>query len=121
MIREMTTLGPKTVDEYLEAVASIEARSSLSRLRAIIRETAPEAEEVIRYRIPCYKLNGFLAGFAAFKKHCSFFPGHTVRDFSEELAGYKTSKGTIQFTPDKPLPESLVVAILKARMEENVS
>jgi uncharacterized protein YdhG (YjbR/CyaY superfamily) len=108
-----------SVDEYLAKVSSPEARSALMALRAIIRDEAPQAKEVISYGIPGYKLNGYLAGFAAFKKHCSFFPGTTVAHFAEELTGYKTSKGTIQFSPDKPLAEDLVRAILRARIAEN--
>src|SRR5437763_5777702 len=110
---------PKRVDEYLAQVASPEARATLSKLRAIIRDEIPDAEEVISYGIPTYKSNGMVASFAAYKNHCSFFPGHTVRDFSEELKGYKTSKGGVQFKPEKPLPEQLVRAMVRARYEEN--
>ena len=116
----MARLRPTSVDEYLTRVTSDEARDSLSRLRATIRDAIPEAEEVISYGIPTYKLGGFIASFAAFKNHCSFFPGHTVAEFEHALKGYKTSKGTIQFRHDKPLPESLVRAIIKARLAENV-
>jgi len=115
----MARNGPQSVDEYLARVSPETARATLTRLRALIREAAPEAAEVIRYGIPTYKLNGFVASFAAFKNHCSFFPGHTVADFSEALEGYKTSKGTIQFPHDQPLPESLVRAIVKMRLAEN--
>lgn len=107
------------MDEYLVQVSSEDARASLSQLRAIIRDEVPEAEEVISYGIPTYKLNGFVASFAAFKNHCSFFPGHTVADFADALRGYKIAKGTIQFPHHKPLPESLVRAIIRARVDEN--
>lgn len=109
-----------SVDAYLAGVSSDAARASLSKLREIIREEAPDAQEVISYGIPTYKFNGFLASFAAFKNHCSFFPGYTVADFSEALHGYKTSKGTIRFSPDEPLPEALVRAIVRARVAENL-
>ena len=112
---------PISVDEYLAGVQSPQARASLEKLRSIIQSEVPEAQEVISYGIPTYKLNGFVCSFAAFKNHCSFFPGHTVRDFSEELKGYKTSKGTIQFAHDKPLPEKLVRSIVRARLAENAS
>src|SRR5690242_16790652 len=108
----------KTVDEYLSEVSSDEARKSLEFLRRIIREEAPEAQELISYGIPTYKLNGFLASIGAFKNHCSFFPGHTVADFAEELKAYKTAKGTIQFPHNKPLPESLVRAMVQSRKAE---
>ncbi len=117
----MASQSPKSVDDYLARVQSADARTTLSKLRAIIRRVVPEAEEVISYGIPSYKLNGYLIGFAAFKNHCSLFPGHTVADFAEELKGYKTSKGTIQFPHDKPPPEELVTAILKVRVAENLT
>jgi uncharacterized protein YdhG (YjbR/CyaY superfamily) len=109
------------VDEYLAAVEWAEAREALSRLRAIIRDEVPDADEVISYGMPGYKLNGPIVWFAAFKNHCSLFAAHTVGDFTEELKGYKISKGTIQFKPDKPLPEALVRAIVRARLAENLA
>ena len=110
---------PASVDEYMEKVPSDDARACLARLRAIIREVAPEAQEVISYGIPTYKHQGFLASFAAFKNHCSFFPGHTVADFTDRLGGFKIRKGTIQFTSANPIPEDLVRQIIRARMAEN--
>lgn len=105
----------KSVDAYLAAVESGSARDALSRLRSIIREEAPDAEEVISYGIPTYKLNKTMMSFAAFKNHCSLFPGYTVQEFADQLKAYKISKGTIQFTPGNPLPEPLVRAIVQAR------
>lgn len=105
-----------SVDEYLAGIPSEAARASLVRLREIIREEVPNAQETISYGIPSYKLNGYLVGFAAFKNHCSFFPGHTVANFADRLTGFKTSAGTIQFRPDHPLPEPLVREILRARV-----
>ena len=111
----------KDVDDYLQFVTSETARGTLCHLREVIRAAAPEAEEVISYGIPTYKQHGMVISFAAFKNHCSLFPGHTVRDFSDELAKYKTSKGTIQFPHDAPPPDDLVVRIVKARVEENLA
>lgn len=116
-----TTAKPTNVDEYLSRVSSKSARDALSDLRAIIREEAPGAEEVISYGIPTFKCNGFLASFAAFKNHCSFFGGHTISDFAHELKGYKSLKGTIRFSPENPLPESLVRSVIRARLAENRS
>jgi uncharacterized protein YdhG (YjbR/CyaY superfamily) len=113
--------APKTVDDYLAAVPAGASRAALERLRALILEEVPEAEEIIKYGIPTYKYHGYLASFAAFKKHCSFFPGHTVRDFSEELKGYKVAKGTVQFPPEKPLPDDLVRAMVRTRADENLA
>ncbi len=110
---------PKTVDEYLSALPE-EIRSVLIHLRKTIKSTAPKAEEVIRYGMPGYKYYGALVYFAAFKNHCSFFPGSSqVIKLYEELKSFKTAKGTIQFTIDKPLPATLVKKIVKARMKEN--
>lgn len=105
----------KSVDDYLAAVESDSARDALLRLRSIIRDEAPDAEEVISYGIPTYKLNKAMISYAAFKSHCSFFPGYTVQEFADQLKAYKISKGTIQFTPENPLPEALVRAIVQAR------
>lgn len=110
---------PSTVDEYIAQIPSEEARASLSRLRSIILSEVPKAKEVISYGIPTYKLNKKMLSIAAFKNHCSFFPGYTVREFADKLKGYKTSTGTIQFSPDHPLPESLVREIVRARFWPN--
>lgn len=108
-----------SVDDYLAQIESGEARAALEHLRRLILSTLPEAEECISYGIPTYKVHGMVASFAAFKNHCSFFPGHTVADFADRLVGYKMSKGTIQFTPEKPIPDETIVAIVKARAAEN--
>ena len=112
---------PKTVDEYL-ANTPEPAQNTLRHVRAVIRSVVPkETTEVISYGIPMFKFNGMLVGYAAFKKHCSLFPtGSGVLDrFEKELEGYRTSKGTIQFPSDKPLPDGLVKKIVKARVKEN--
>ncbi len=112
---------PKTVDEYLADIPQ-PAQSTLKHVRAVIRSVVPaETTEVITYGIPMFKFRGMLVGYAAFKKHCSLFPtGSGVLDrFEKELKGYRTSKGTIQFPSDKPLPDTLVKKIVKARVKEN--
>ena len=112
---------PKTVDEYLADIPQ-PAQSTLKHVRAVIRSVVPaETTEVISYGIPMFKFRGMLVGYAAFKKHCSLFPtGSGVLDrFEKELKGYRTSKGTIQFPSDKPLPDGLVKKIVKARVKEN--
>jgi uncharacterized protein YdhG (YjbR/CyaY superfamily) len=111
----------KTVDEYLSGTPE-PARSTLKHIRAVIQSVVPkETTEVISYGIPMFKYNGMLVGYAAFKNHCSFFPtGSGVLDqFEKELTGYRTSKGTIQFRSDKPLPDALVKKIVRARVKEN--
>jgi uncharacterized protein YdhG (YjbR/CyaY superfamily) len=111
--------GPETVDEYLADLPEKE-RKVLSTLRKTIKATAPKADEVIGYGMPGYKYYGMLVYFAAFKNHCSFFPGSsTIGQLGEEVKKYQTSKGTLQFTVDKPLPVTLVKKIVKERMKQN--
>ena len=112
---------PKTVDEYLAGVPE-PARSTLNRVRAVIRSAAPsEATEVISYRIPMFKYKGMLMGFAAFSNHCSLFPGSlsAMKAFKDELKGFDTSKGTIRFPVDKPPSAALIKKLVKARLAEN--
>jgi uncharacterized protein YdhG (YjbR/CyaY superfamily) len=114
--------APKTVDEYLAGVPE-PARSTLNKVRAAIRSAVPpEASETISYRIPAFKYNGVLVWFAAFSDHCSLFPtAAIVEAFKNELKGFSTSKGTIQFPTDKPLPTALVQRMVKARVAQNES
>lgn len=111
----------KDVEEYLAQVPE-PARTTLMKVRAAIRSAAgPDAIELISYGIPAFKQKGYLAGYAAFKNHCSLFAmsGTILDDFKEELKNYRTSKGTIQFPVDKPLPATLVKKLVKARMARN--
>jgi uncharacterized protein YdhG (YjbR/CyaY superfamily) len=109
----------KTVDQYLASVPK-EARATLENLRKTIKAAAPKATEAISYQMPMYKQNGMVIGFAAFKDHCSIFPGSAVMDaYKEDLKGYDTSKGTIRFPANKPLPAALVKKLVKARIAEN--
>jgi uncharacterized protein YdhG (YjbR/CyaY superfamily) len=113
--------APKTIDEYLASIPE-PARSNLKKIRATIRSAAPpEATETISYRIPTFRYKGPLVAFAAFSKHCSFFPmGASVLDaFESELKGFRKSKGTLQFPLDKRLPTALVKKLVKARVAQN--
>jgi uncharacterized protein YdhG (YjbR/CyaY superfamily) len=111
---------PKSIDEYLAAVPE-PARSMLKKMRAAIRSAVPpEATEIISYRIPAFKHKGVLVWFAGFSDHCSLFPTASVIDaFKNELKGFSTSKGTIQFPTDKPLPTALVKKLVKARVAQS--
>ena len=110
---------PQTVDDYLAALPE-EKRATLEKLRKVIKAAAPKATEVISYQMPMYKHHGMLVGFAAFKDHCSFFPGaKAVATHKDELKAYGTSKGTIRFPVDKPLPAALVKKLVKERIAEN--
>jgi uncharacterized protein YdhG (YjbR/CyaY superfamily) len=113
------TPTPKTVEEYLAGIPE-PARSTLQRVRSAIRSAMPaEAAEAISYGIPAIKYKGTLVWFAAFSNHCSLFPGASVINaFKNELKAYKTSKGTIHFPVDKPLPAALVKKMVKARLAE---
>jgi uncharacterized protein YdhG (YjbR/CyaY superfamily) len=111
----------KNVNEYLAGLPE-PARSTLKRVRAVIRSVVPaETTEVISYGIPTFKYKRGLVAFAAFKDHCSFFPmGSSVLDaFKEELKGFRVSKGTLHFPLDRPLPAALVKKIVRARIAQN--
>jgi uncharacterized protein YdhG (YjbR/CyaY superfamily) len=109
-----------SIDDYLAAVPE-DARAALEKLRGTIRAAAPNATETISYQVPTFKHHGPLVGFAAFKKHCSFFVMSTsvMETHGEELKAYDTSRGTIRFPADKPLPAALVKKLVKARIKEN--
>ena len=111
--------APKTVDEYLARVPE-PARKTLNKIRATIRTVVPpETTEAISYGVPTFKYKVPVIWFAAFSKHCSLFPtAAVIEKFKDELKGYRTSKGTIQFPVDKPLPASLVKKMVKARLAE---
>ena len=114
-------LPANTVEEYLAGTAE-PARSTLKHIRAVIKSVVPkETTEVISYRIPMFKYKGMLVGYAAFAKHCSLFPtgSGVIERFARELKPYRTSKGTIQFPSDKPLPDALLKKIVKQRIKEN--
>jgi uncharacterized protein YdhG (YjbR/CyaY superfamily) len=109
------------VESYLSQLAE-PARSTLEKVRAVIRSAVPaEATETISYGMPAFRYRGALVGYAAFKDHCSFFPMNAalIVEFKEELAGYSTAKGTIRFPLDKPLPAGLVKKLVKARVAQN--
>jgi uncharacterized protein YdhG (YjbR/CyaY superfamily) len=111
---------PKTIDDYLDGVTAAQ-RVVLEKLRQTIRAAVPEAEECIHYGVAAFRLNGKpLAGFRAGTNHCSFYPmtGHTVEAFQDDLKGFQTSKGAINFQPGKPLPATLVRKLVKARVAE---
>jgi uncharacterized protein YdhG (YjbR/CyaY superfamily) len=116
-----TRRKPKTIDEYLAGVDA-DHRDALQKLRETIHTVAPTAEECISYGIPAFRLNGrSLVFFGAWANHCAFYPGssNTLKKFRNELRNFQTSKGTLRFSPDKPMPVALVKKLLKARIAEN--
>jgi uncharacterized protein YdhG (YjbR/CyaY superfamily) len=109
----------KTVQEYL-SVQPAPVKAMLRQMRSTIKEAAPEAEEVISYNMPAFKLQGMLVWYAAFKKHIGFYPRPSgLEAFKKEIAVYKSSKGAVQFPLDQPLPLALVTKIVKYRAKEN--
>lgn len=109
----------KTVDEYLSALPA-KSRTMMKSLRGVIKKAAPEAEEMISYNMPAFKFNGMLVYYAAHKEHIGFYPfSSAIKAFEKDLSGYETSKGTIKFPLDQPIPVGLVNKIIKFRVKEN--
>jgi len=101
------------------AALTADKRAALEKLRRQIKAAAPKAEECMSYGIPGFRLNGkLLVSYGAATKHCAFYPGSIVQRFKKELKNYDTSKGTIRFSADEPLPAALVRKIVKARIAQ---
>ena len=110
----------KTVDEYLSALPE-NAKAILKEFRKTIKQAAPQAEELISYNMPAFKLHGILVYYAAYDRHIGFYPTSSpMKVFKDELADYKTSKGAIQFPIEKTIPAALVKKIVKFRVNENL-
>jgi uncharacterized protein YdhG (YjbR/CyaY superfamily) len=111
--------APQDFDQYLASVPQ-PARPALIKMRALIRSAVPPAaSETISYRIPAFRCNGIIVWFAAFNDHCSLFPtASIIESFKNELTPYSTSKGTIHFPLNKPLPRGLIKKIVKARIAQ---
>lgn len=110
----------KSVDEYIINFP-VDVRPTLEVLRSTIKSCAPQAEEVISYGMPAFKLHNILVWFAAYKKHIGFYPGAAaIVAFEDQLINYKTSKGAIQFPIEKPLPFALIKKIVKYKLKLNI-
>ena len=111
---------PHNVEDYLARVPPIQ-RKALEQLRRTIKSVVPDAVEVISYQMPTFKLNGrMLVSYAAFNEHCSFFPGAGPIDaHADDLKSFATSKGTVRFTPERPLPAALVKKLVRTRIKLN--
>ncbi len=115
----MIQTGATNIDEYI-ATFPKDIQKLLKEIRKTIKAAAPDAEETIKYAIPTFMLNGNLVHFAAYKNHIGFYPApRALESFKKELAGYKGSKGTVQFPLDEPLPLELITRIVKFRVKEN--
>jgi uncharacterized protein YdhG (YjbR/CyaY superfamily) len=110
----------KTVDDYIKTFPA-DIQAILEKMRRIVREVVPEAEEVISYQMPAFKLKGKnLVYFAAFKNHIGFYPAPSgIAAFEKELAPYVKGKGTLQFPLNRPIPYDLVRKIVLVRAKEN--
>jgi len=118
-MRPPNSRTPQTIDEYL-APLSNEKRAALEKLRKDIKSAAPKAEECISYQVPGFRLGGrLLVSFGAAASHCAFYPGaYPIEAYKDDLKAYSTSKGTIRFPADKPLPATLVRKLVKSRIAE---
>lgn len=111
----------RTIDEYIASFPK-NVQDILEKLRRVIGESAPGAEETISYQIPTFKLNGNLVHFAAFKNHIGFYPTPSaIIAFKEELSSYEQAKGSVQFPIDKPIPFDIIRKIVKYRVKENLA
>ena len=109
----------QTIDEYIKTFPK-DIQKILETVRQMIIESAPNAQEAISYQIPTFKLNGNLVHFAAFKNHIGFYPGSGANKiFQKDLVKYNSSKGTVQFPLDKPMPLALIQKIVHHRVKEN--
>lgn len=119
-MKSKTGIAGDGVKEYLSQVPQPQ-RAALEKLRSTIKLIVPDATEVISYDIPTFKLHGrMLVSYAAFKRHCSFFPGAgPIEKHANDLESFQTSKGTIQFTPEHPLSTALVKKLVKTRIRLN--
>jgi uncharacterized protein YdhG (YjbR/CyaY superfamily) len=108
------------IDDYIAGFPEPTGKLLL-QLRKIIRQAAPEAEEVISYQMPAFKQNGILVYYAAYKNHIGFYPTSSgIEAFKSELSPYLWSKGTIQFPLDQPLPADLITRIVKFRVSKRL-
>ena len=119
--KSRTRTKPATIDQYL-ATLSDDKRTALERLRKTIHAAVPRAEECISYQLPAFRLGGrVLVWFGAGANHCAFYPGGIVEAYKTDLEEYETSKGTIRFQPEKPLPAALVRKLVKARIAKTAA
>ncbi|HOX55346.1 MAG TPA: DUF1801 domain-containing protein [Candidatus Paceibacterota bacterium] len=114
----MKAAPPKNIDEYIAGFPR-DVQATLQRLRSVIRNAAPDAEETIKYQIPTFVLGGNLVHFAAFKNHIGFYPTPSaIQAFTAELTDYESAKGSIQFPLDKPVPFALIKRMVDYRVKE---
>jgi uncharacterized protein YdhG (YjbR/CyaY superfamily) len=117
---EINASKPETIDEYISGFPP-DVQEKLTRIRSIIHDAAPQAEETIKYQIPTFVLNGNLVHFAAFKSHIGLYPTPSgIEKFKDELKDVEISKGTIRFPLDRPIQYDLISEIVSFRVQENL-
>ena len=115
----MQSKTPKDIDEYIASFPK-EIQKILKKIRTTIRKAAPKAEEAISYQIPTFRLNGNLVHFAAYKNHIGLYPApRAVEKFKQDLERYGSSKATIKFSLDEPIPYDLIARIVEFRVEQS--
>ena len=115
----MQSKTAKDIDEYIAAFPK-DIQKTLNKIRATIKKAAPKAEEAISYQIPTFRLNGNLIHFAAYKNHIGLYPApRAVEEFKKELERYGSSKATIKFSLDEPVPYDLITKIVEFRVKQN--
>jgi uncharacterized protein YdhG (YjbR/CyaY superfamily) len=115
----MQNKTPKDIDEYIAGFPK-DIQKTLSKIRSTIKKAAPKAEEAISYQIPTFRLNGNLIHFAAYKNHIGLYPApRAVEKFKKELERYGSSKATIKFPLEEPIPYDLITKIVKFRVKQN--
>ncbi len=117
-------MSAEEVDAYLASVTREDFRAALSEMRGKLRALLPDHLECLSYRLPGFRQPGaggkMVVGYGAFSKHLGFFPhsGQIIRQFPAETAGFATTKGGINFTPNHPLPDALLAKLVGARQAE---
>ena len=115
----MKSTDANDIDAYIAGFPE-HTRALLTQMRETIRKAAPEADEVISYQMPAYKLHGVLVYFAGYANHIGFYPTASgIATFEQELSGYKRAKGSVQFPLNEPLPVALITKIVGFKVTEN--
>ena len=116
-----TQTKPEDIEDYITGFSE-DVQKILQKIRSTIRKAAPDAIETISYKMPAFNLNGhYLIYFAAYRKHIGMYPVPAGdEEFRQEIAGYQSGKGTLQFPLDRPIPYKLITKVVKFRVKENL-
>jgi uncharacterized protein YdhG (YjbR/CyaY superfamily) len=118
---QTSAAGPRDVNEYIAGFPK-DVQRILRKIRLTIHKAAPGAEETISYKMPSFRLNGYLVHFAAYTNHIGMYPAPVgVKEFKKELSRYQASKSTLRFPLDKPIPLTFIRRLVKFRARENLA